>query len=350
MTEHADLERADALLELHRAEEALPLLARAIAADPSAARPHCLLALALLEIDRTGDALDAARQASAAEPDDEWALRLQALALSRRHRPRSARRLAEAAVRLHPTAWETHVTLAALLGNRRLPAARAAAAEAVRLAPERAETHAAASSVALRQSRWSDAEAMARRALAIDPTDFQATTNLALALQGQGRGHEAVDVSLAAAQLHPNSPISRRTFQDSVVQATKPGPLGLIGALVCSLALAATRNTVVIVGGMLLLAVLVWRSAVRSTRLLRPDAQRVIALQSRANRSDPIGALARDPGAGKLLAGCGAVLCLVSPPLLLGPEPVALPFIAVLFAFGAAALAAGLAAIRRSRR
>lgn len=350
MTDQVDLERADALLAVNRPQEALPLLARAVAAEPAAARPRCLMAVALLRMGRTTEALDVARQASGAEPDNEWALRLQAVALIRRHRPGEACRLAEAAVRLAPTSWQTHVTLAdALVARKRLPQAEAAAAEAVRLAPARAETHVAASTIALRRSQWTNAEVLARRALAIEPDNLGGATNLSVALRRQGRDEEAIGAALAATRIDPGSSAGHGTFQAAVDEAVKPRPWELLAVLAAGLALAATHNAVMFgLAALLLPAAVLWFIA-RRTRRLHPDARRIIALRSAAARADPVGVLARRPGAPGILVGCGAFLCVSSPILLSGSAPVAWPVAAVMASMGAAALYWGLAAVRRAR-
>jgi tetratricopeptide (TPR) repeat protein len=78
--------------------------------------------------------------------------------------------------------------------------------EATRLAPNAPEiwTNLAASELALRRER--DAEASARRALAVDATFAGAWHNLAFALSAQGRVLEALDAASRALGLVPSNP------------------------------------------------------------------------------------------------------------------------------------------------
>src|SRR5882762_4047944 len=77
------LARAEALLAIGRHAEALPWLERAIAEDPDAVEPRCMLTLALVRLGRLAEALEAAERAVAVAPDHEWPHRLRALALLR---------------------------------------------------------------------------------------------------------------------------------------------------------------------------------------------------------------------------------------------------------------------------
>src|SRR5256885_2176859 len=106
------LARADALLGIGRPAEAIPWLQRAIADDPHAVEPRCLLTLALVRLGRPAEALAAADGAIAVAPDHEWPHRLRAVALLRSGRNHDARAAAYEAARIAPYLPEVHVMCA----------------------------------------------------------------------------------------------------------------------------------------------------------------------------------------------------------------------------------------------
>ena len=79
----AAAERAIALLDLKRPEEALVHLGRAVAAAPEIPELHCLVALAKLQLTDAKGALAAAETAVGCDPEEEWGHRLRAIALIR---------------------------------------------------------------------------------------------------------------------------------------------------------------------------------------------------------------------------------------------------------------------------
>lgn len=205
------LRRAQALVQVKRFDDALPLLAQAIAIEPGATQPRCLLAQALLSLDRPDESREAAEGALALDPEEEWAHRVRALALAALDRPEEALSAAEEAVRIEPELPATHLALAhAACAAFRWKTAEAAASRARALDPDDVDAHVTLSAVAIGRGRWRDAEQHARAALAIDPEDAAAYNNLGVALLRQGRRREAVHYLASSSQLDPTDPTASR--------------------------------------------------------------------------------------------------------------------------------------------
>ena len=207
----SDLDRARALCQVRRYDEALAFARRAVAQDPTDVERHCLLASALYHLDRNTEALRAAESGVAQDPAEEWAHRLRALALLSLGRKRPALAAAEQAVRLAPMAPEAHAALAqAQLANGRRDEAERTAARCVELAPDHALGHNVRAVVLLGTKRWRDAELACRQALAIDPEHAAARHNLGVAVSRQkGREVEGVSHLTEAAKLDPRDRQSR---------------------------------------------------------------------------------------------------------------------------------------------
>jgi tetratricopeptide (TPR) repeat protein len=189
-TSDAELQRAEALLDLGRAEDARRHLARVVASDPENAAALGLLARALVLTGRPADALVAANRAAAADPESSSGHLFAAVALVDLEQYDEAARAAREAVRLSPEHAWCHILLTYALSGcaenmrpsrRRRTAvaeARAAGHEAVRLAPESADAHAALGYVAFVAGPRRAAVASLRRALELDPTHAVASNNL----------------------------------------------------------------------------------------------------------------------------------------------------------------------------
>jgi tetratricopeptide (TPR) repeat protein len=205
--------QAEALLDIGRDADAIPLLQRAIAADPEDATPRCLLGAALLGIDQPAEALQAAEGALALNADDEWPHRVRCMALLELGRKAEALSAAKEAVRLDAA---NPVGLFALfeaqLVSRSIAAPRETAQRLVALAPDWPPAHRALGAIAVRRRRWLEAEAHYRKALELDPTDTFTLNNLGVALDGQGRGKEAIEAFEMAAESDPSHKLARRNL------------------------------------------------------------------------------------------------------------------------------------------
>lgn len=229
--------RAEVLLELGRAAEALDLLGAARARSPDNARAWTVAALAELREGRPADAADSAARAITLTPDSEWPHRVRSTALSAMARtvraPTSQRLGREAvvaageAVRLAPYQAVTHRCLAqVLLSVRDIRGASLAANRAAQMAPGEAESWVVVSTVCIAANDWFRAEAAATRALTIDPGNYAANNNLAVALEQRGRFGKAVGRFTAAARTDPRIPTARNN-----VAGTGLRVLGLAAAV-----------------------------------------------------------------------------------------------------------------------
>lgn len=201
------LHRATHLLEIGRPAEALALAEQAVLADPDDVRALGTLSRCLLGLGRHDRAAQTARRAIIAAPDDPWPHRLLALSLSGLGRRRDAVTAQTEAVRLAPESAHTLAELATLLADdKRRQAAKEAIERARAMQPDDPAVALRESYVALTARRWADAELAARRVLESDPDDPDAINNLGVALDGQGRRAEALDLFARAAGSEPAGP------------------------------------------------------------------------------------------------------------------------------------------------
>lgn len=181
MSDGADLERIDRLIDLRRWPEVDAALASALAREPEDAALLLLSARRHLALGDPRHALEAARAAVAVAPYDPDGYRFAALALSELRQRRDATAAARTALDLDPHDPYNHAVLAVTGGRwRHRGQSRRAATEAVRLAPDDAEIHLIRSVVALRSWRPREARAAARRALELDPENADARQMVAL--------------------------------------------------------------------------------------------------------------------------------------------------------------------------
>lgn len=214
------VERAGALVEVGRAEEAEAVLRRALAADPDDASLRAALAQVLLVRGNTAEALEHADRTVALAPEVSYghALRSAVLSTDLRRR-REAVDAAREAVRLDPEEPFAHRTLArACLRSRWYPEALDAADRAVALDPEDADAHGLRGAALMGRGRPADAEAAYREALRLDPADGDALHDLGLAVgvQGRARQDEARGLFVEAARADPTDEIARTSMASAV--------------------------------------------------------------------------------------------------------------------------------------
>lgn len=227
------VEHAAQLIELGRPREALTALDGA-GDDATTGRALCLRALAHLRLREPKEAALAAGRARAAEPQHEWGYRLGAIAALHRSDARSARELAQEAVRKAP--WEplTHsVLVSVLLATDELALAQVHAEEMLRLAPDRADAHETIGRVHLAWGRLEDAERSLRRALAIDPQDSECMALLATTLERRGQRAAAHELRLTALRSDPQNERRQQDVLRRRGAATAGGffALGKLGVL-----------------------------------------------------------------------------------------------------------------------
>lgn len=248
MAEPADAPRlnvaqAQALMDLGRHQEAVPMLQRAIAGWPDDPAPRCLLALCLLEVGQAKDAEAMARSAIGLAPDAEWPHRVRSIALRAMRKRRDSLAEAREAVRLAPTQALPLVALGlAQLDNRKFDEATRSAEAAVRLSPETVEGHALLADIAFVRRRWRDAEPLYRQALAIEPNNWILMNNFGVTLTHLRRKREAIAIFEDAARLDPRARLPQQNLFRLAGKLLINRPLYVILGLV-GLAVAISLNT-----------------------------------------------------------------------------------------------------------
>jgi Flp pilus assembly protein TadD len=198
------LQQGHALIDLRRFGDAVRVLQRAIAADPTRTRAWCLLAQALHADGRDAEALDAADRATATAPNHEWCHRLRSLALWGLHRREESVAAAQEAVRCAPDEPRAHHVLAGVaLDAGLMETARAAAVRCVELAPDQAFAWGVLGRLRLKEDKPKDAEQAFVRAVSIDPHDAVVLNNLGVAQLRQGHWKPALSCFAQSARTDP---------------------------------------------------------------------------------------------------------------------------------------------------
>lgn len=312
-----EIERARALCELARFDDAAPLLRRAVAAEPQNADAWCLLAQAELGRRHDEDALQAAGTALSLAPDDEWPHRLTSIALERLGRHEESLAMARAATRVAPYAWRAFVRLAHAAvrsgGRSGRNEALAAARQAVMLAPHEAEPHLALGAVARARKRYKEAESAFRTALAIDPQHSAAHNELARLHLRKSRFAGAASLAEAAGgftnavRANPGADVSRRNL-DLVIRVflARVAYLIFLDAYLAGHGLSGSAAVTVRLLPIVLLAVPA-RFAWRFVRRLSPDLQRHL-------RHLLLGRVLRIPAGLEAVAVALLLVAVVAPP------------------------------------
>lgn len=210
-------ERARALIDAGRLEEAKGVLQTALAREPEDGGKWCLFALCMVRLDQFDDALQAAGKAAALEPAEEWPHRLASIALcGKKDYPRAVSAARES-VRRESDLWQTHAQLALALhelGNlAAIDEAWQAASYAVALAPEEAETHFVMGVIAQERRQHDVAERAYEKVLALDPGHAAAMNNLGLVQLRRGRIHAAVDGFTSSLRSDPRLEVARANVE-----------------------------------------------------------------------------------------------------------------------------------------
>lgn len=202
------------LIDAGRADDAVVLLHRFLADQPTDVTALALLSLAHLRAHRWTDALGAADLAIGLAPDYQQAWQRRAIALIELDRTADAEAAAGEYLRLGPDDWHAHYTMARVLRVQRgkRQAALRHARRAVELAPGDADAHNLLGVVHRTLEDKVSAGHAYRAALAIDPTHALARSNLALLTLGQVN-HEHVMAGLReAAAIDPQQAVIHRNM------------------------------------------------------------------------------------------------------------------------------------------
>jgi tetratricopeptide (TPR) repeat protein len=212
------LDRALALGELGRLEDAERALREGLREDPDDPFVHALLSLVLVDLDRGDEAVASAETALALEPDLALAHAARARGLLLLERLNEAQASATEAIRLDPESADSHALLAAILiGRGRWEDALAAADEALSLEPDSESARglrAWALAMAERGPAWQEAT---RETLAVAPDSSNAHALAGYALLSRGSEHAAAERFREALRLDPES----EPAQAGLAEATK---------------------------------------------------------------------------------------------------------------------------------
>jgi tetratricopeptide (TPR) repeat protein len=194
------------LINSGQAEEALPLLRRAVALNPQSPDYHHNLGVAYAHRNRLDEAIAEFREALRLKPEGTSALSNMGLALAHQGKIDEAAAAFLECLRLEPNAVEARHRLANVLRNAR----RAAEAiphleEAVKLRPESAELHHSFGLALADAGKSEEAIAQYREALRIQPKYADALNNLGIVLQNIGQSEEAVACYRKALRIRPHS-------------------------------------------------------------------------------------------------------------------------------------------------
>jgi tetratricopeptide (TPR) repeat protein len=199
-------ERADALIDLGRSREAIPLLLKALAIEPD----DLYILARLARIHNTREeyttALGYADRMIEIDPDWDRGYFWRAHVLVNLNQMRPALEAAEAATRLDPDS-PTNLNMLARMQQHCADseAAVQTTERLLELAPDWNRAHFRAGWVYTQQERWPLAERHYRKALEIDPNDTDTLNNLGYVCERSGRGTEALDIYYRALIVDPGN-------------------------------------------------------------------------------------------------------------------------------------------------
>jgi len=197
------------------AEQAVPIAASQLAANPDDRLWLYALALALYN-SHTPGAAEVARRVVAVAPDFEGGWRLLSVALEREGDGWGAADAAYQAIRLDPGEWANHVALADALIKvdpiANYHRALAEANEAVRLAPDESETHSAAGRVYYGGKQFNLAKKAFEAALKLNPDKVVDHYNLSLVAMVEDRTEDAARISSSILRQRPDVEPAKRPF------------------------------------------------------------------------------------------------------------------------------------------
>jgi tetratricopeptide (TPR) repeat protein len=251
------LEKADSLIDVERANEALTLLQEAARLAPDNSDVLCRMSVAYITLEEWNAALNNSNLAVIASPDEEWGHRLCSIALLKLGNPHEGLRAAEAAVNLDADNAKCALALAqAQLGCKLYDLAEVSAWRVVHLEPDEADGYVVLAQLCIDRSIWNRAEEYARKALEIEPHNSAAITYTAVALASGGNRRAALPFWVRVLQEDPtNAPAQKIVLQHFswfpylvgpsllIMSWVTLGRLKLSGLSSFALALVATVST-----------------------------------------------------------------------------------------------------------
>lgn len=211
------LDEAEALMELGRYEQAVPLLAKSLAQSPDDAHLHCRLADAWFALEDMGKAQDFAHSALHLDPNSDHAhFRLTWISL-RQHNYTAALQHAQAAISIDTDDPANLYALAcAEYHNGHHQRALQAAQQAIQLNPEHAALHELLADLYFGMGKHRQAEMHYREALRHDAGSASIHWSLGQCLAYQTKIHEAAEHIFAAVKLEPGEQRYRDALFDIV--------------------------------------------------------------------------------------------------------------------------------------
>lgn len=280
------IKRAEALIDIERQREAVPILTKVCANNPQNYQAACLLARCFYELNENEEALKYAEKAVQIEPADEWAHRLRSVSLGELGKIKLSLDAAREAVRLapdEPQALQTFVN--AMLRCGKPEEAKSVAEKVLEISPDSESAHLTAGSVYLDLQYYQLAEKHYRAALRINPQSYNAQNNLGIvALRRDGKSENAVEHFASAVRLEPGNTlaIENLRLQFSILPQLAVFllyiPLGLFGLFV-----APTIGIIFFLGG-LFLVVKTFFVNFNNRHLLADDFRLLFKSESRQNR------------------------------------------------------------------
>lgn len=302
-------DRAFQLIELGRWAEARTLFDEALAADPGDTWAALGSGWCHAHFGNKTRALELAQQAAPAATGSAamWIIYVRILRSAGKKKP--TLEAAREGVRLFPHHPSAHQSLAeAAADARKKKEAFAAATRMVELQPYSANAHVTHSFVALKFSDYKTAEHASRKALEVEPNNRSALNNLSVALNGQRKRKEAIEISSRLAAQNPHDKLVVTNARSQFIRFGLM-PLGVLGYAVVQLAAHSSglgwNNVVMLIG----LAVMIFGGITMVRMYSLPEQQRKIA--QRLYRQKWYGFLLREPlltiagGAVVLAAGVG---------------------------------------------
>lgn len=210
-------DRADALMDLGRYEQAIPLLSKSLAESPDDDYLHCRLADAYFHLTDFAKSQDFSQRALHLNPNSDHAhYRLAWLYLKSNHFDLALQH-AQAAISIDPDDATNLYTLAwAEYHSGRFNQALAAAERAVELNPDNADLHELIADLMFNMDKKKQAEKHYREALRHNPESASIHFYLGQCLSAQHKVYEATEHVFAAVKIEPNNKQYRTSLFDIV--------------------------------------------------------------------------------------------------------------------------------------
>lgn len=211
------LERAEALTEIDRWEEAIPLLTRYLVQEPDSFRANCFLSACFYHLKKSPDALKYAETSILHNPLDEWGHRLRSLALTQANRHQEALLSAKEAVRLAPEEpLAVQRLMNAYLNCKMTREALQEGEKLLSLQPEKEDAYVTVGYILMEKRRYRQAEDLFYKALKINPASATALNNLGVIYLRQQNEDKAFEFFQRAIQADPNDKLAQDNLKITV--------------------------------------------------------------------------------------------------------------------------------------